>query len=135
MAVKEIDLTVTLFSPFDPTMIWRLYDAARHHILPMQGGLRTFQLPTWFKQAGLINVSFESFLSERKAPLRPIEREFISTILRAHPQAAASVDLPEQDLVAWRELADFDSPSHILEHPDFYFREGHIVVVGQAPGN
>ena len=135
MAVKEIDLTVTLFSPFDPTMIWRLYDAARHHFPPIQGGLRTFQLPTWFKQAGLINVSFESFFSERKAPLRPIEREFISTLLQAHPQAAASVDLPEQDLVAWRELADLDSPDHILKHPDFYFREGHIVVVGQAPGN
>ena len=135
VAVKEIDLTANLFSPFDQTMIWRLYDAARHHVPPMQGGLRTFQLPTWFKQAGLISVGFESFLSERKAPLRPIEREFISTILQVHPQAAASVDLPEQDMVAWRALADFDSPSHILKHPDFYFREGHIVVVGQAPGN
>ena len=135
VAVKEFDLTANLFSPFDQTMIWRLYDAARHHIPPMQGGLRTFQLPTWFKQAGLISVGFESFLSERKAPLRPIEREFISTILQVHPQAAASVDLPEQDMVAWRALADFDSPSHILKHPDFYFREGHIVVVGQAPGN
>jgi arsenite methyltransferase len=135
VAVKEIDLTVNLFSPFDQTMIWRLYDAARHHIPPMQGGLRTFQLATWLKQDGLINVAFKSFLSERKAPLRPIERSFISTILQAHPQAAESVDLPAQDMVAWRELANFDSPDHILKHPDFYFREGHIVVVGQVPDN
>jgi hypothetical protein len=38
-------------------------------------------------------------------------------------------------MVAWRELANFDSPDHILKHPDFYFREGHIVVVGQVPDN
>jgi ubiquinone/menaquinone biosynthesis C-methylase UbiE len=135
VAVKEYDLCFNLFSPFDPTMLWRLYDKARHHIPPMQGGLRTFQLPTWFKQAGLINVGFKSFLSERKAPLRPIEREFISTILQFHSQTAESVDLPEQDMVVWRELANFDSPDHILKHPDFYFRNGHIVVVGQAPEN
>jgi ubiquinone/menaquinone biosynthesis C-methylase UbiE len=135
VAVKEYDLALSLFSPFDPTMIWRLYDKTRHHIIQIRGTLRTFQLPTWLKQAGLTNVGFTSFLSERKAPLRPIEREFISTILQLHTQEAESVDLPEQDMVVWRELANFDSPSHILKHPDFYFREGHIVVVGQAPEN
>ena len=133
VAVKEVDLTVIQFSPGDPTMIWRLYDAFRHHYPPIQGGLRTLQLATWLKQEGLINVAFKSFLSERKAPLRPIEHSFISTILQVHSQAAESVDLPAQDRVAWRELANFDSPDHILKHPDFYFREGHIVVVGQVP--
>lgn len=133
VAVKEFDLTANLFSPFDQTMIWCLSDAARHRYPPMQGGLRTFQLPTWFKQAGLINVGFESFLSERKSPLRPIEREYISTIIQFLAQSAESFDLPEQDRVAWRELGNFDSPDHIQKHPDFYFREGHIVVVGQAP--
>ena len=37
VAVKEVDLTVIQFSPFDPTMIWRLYDAARHHYSPDAG--------------------------------------------------------------------------------------------------
>lgn len=135
VAVKEYDLCFNLFTPFDPTMMWRFYDAVRHHIPPVQGGLRAFQLPTWLKQAGLVNVGFKSFLCERKAPLRPVEREFIGTILNVHAQAAESVDLPEQDMLAWRELGNFDLPDHILKHPDFYFREGSIVVVGQAPEN
>ncbi len=135
VAVKEYDLALNSFSPFDQTMLWRLYDAARHHFHMLQGGLRTYQLSTWLKQAGLSHINFKSFVSERKAPLRPIEREFISTILKAHPQLAASVELPEQDRVAWRKLADFGSPGHIMKHPDFYYREGHIVVVGQAPEN
>jgi ubiquinone/menaquinone biosynthesis C-methylase UbiE len=133
VAVKEIDLTVNQFSPFDPTMTWRLYDAARHHVLPMQGGLRTLQLATWFKQNGLINVASNSFLSERRAPLRPVEHSFISTILQVHAQAAEGFDLPAQDRAAWRALANFDAPDHILKHPDFYFRESHMVVVGQVP--
>ena len=135
VAVKEYDLALTLFSPLDPTILWRFYDTARYHNPPLQGGLRTFQLPTWFKQVGLVNVDFKTFLSERKAPLRPIEREFISSILQFHAQGAESVDLPEQDMMVWRALANFDSPSHILKHPDFYFRNGHIVVVGQTPEN
>lgn len=135
VAIREYELALVMFSPFDPTMIWRVYDRARHHLAPLQGGLRTLQLPTWLKQAGLINVSFETFLSERKAPLSPIEQKFISTIIQVHAQAAESVDLPEKDMVVWRELANFDSPSHILKHPDFYFRNGHIVVVGQTPEN
>jgi len=89
--------------------------------------------PTWFKQAGLINVGFKTFLSERHAPLRSIEREFFGMILNYSAQTAENVDLPEQDMKVWRELANFDSPGHILKHPDFYFREGHIVVIGQVP--
>jgi len=135
VAVKEFDVTAHLHAPFDATMMWRFYDAARHRYPPMQGGLRTFQIPTWFKQAGLINVGFASFLGERKSPLRPIEREYISTIMQFMAGSAESFDLPEQDVVAWRELGNFDSSDHILKHPDFYFREGHIVVVGQVPDN
>ena len=50
-----------------------------------------------------------------------------------HAQMAANVDVPEEDAEVWRELANFDSPDHILKHPDFYFRNGHIVLVGQVP--
>lgn len=66
---------------------------------------------------------------------RPIERAFFRTALQVHAQAAEGLDLPEQDMKVWRELADLDSPNHILKQPDFYFREGHIVVIGQAPEN
>lgn len=133
VAIKEYDLALIMFSPFDATMIWRVYDKARHQIVPLQGGLRTLQLPTWLKRFGFINVRCDTFLSERKAPLRPIEREYISTILQFHAQMAANIDLPEEEAEVWRELANFDSPNHILKHPDFYFRNGHIVLIGQVP--
>lgn len=135
IAVKELDLTTNLYYPFDPTMIWRLFDAVRHHRPQVQGNVRTIQLPTWFKQAGLVNVGFKTYLSERQAPLRPIEQGYIRNKLKFHAKMAESVDLPEQDMVVWRELADFDSPGHILKSPDFYLREGHIVIVGQGPKN
>ena len=129
VAVKELDVTTTLYYPFDPTMIWRRFDAIRHH---RPQNVRAIQLPTWFKQAGLINVGFKTFLSELHAPLGSIEREFIGMILKFFAQTAENVDLPEQDMKVWRELANFDSSGHILKHPDFYFREGHIVVIGQV---
>jgi len=135
IAVKELDLTTNLYYPFDPTMIWRLFDAVRHHRPQVQGNVRTIQLTTWFKQAGLVNVGFKTYLSERQAPLRPIEQGYIRNKLKFHAKMAESVDLPEQDMVVWRELADFDSPGHILKSPDFYLREGHIVIVGQGPKN
>lgn len=135
VAVKEYDLTNSLFAPFDPTMFWRLFDAARHHIPPLQGSLRTLHLPTWFKQAGLIHVSSQSFVSERKAPLRPVEQEYAISIMQFLAHVAESVALSESDRLTWRELLNVDSPDHVLQHSDYYSREGHLVVVGQAPAN
>jgi arsenite methyltransferase len=135
VAVKEFDGTANLFYPFDPTIIWRLYDAIRHRNPHIQRVLRTFQLPTWLKRAGLVKVDLITFLSERKAPLRLVERTYIGTILQDQAQMAEQVELPVQDMAAWRALASLDSPSHILNHPDFYFRENHIVVVGHTPAN
>src|SRR5512132_2616598 len=105
VAVKEIDGTANLFYPFDPTTIWRLYEAMRQRNPHFQRVLRTFQLPTWLKRAGLVNINLTAFLSERKAPLRPVERTYIGTILQGHAQTAEQIELSTQDLAAWRALA------------------------------
>ena len=133
VAVKEIDLASNFFVPFDPTMIWRIKDAVRHHIPNTQGGLRALHLPTWLKQSGFVEVDFQTFLSERRQPLRPIEQAFFGTILQVFAQWGQKFDLPEQDKKAWQTVGDFESADHILKHPDFYWRENNIVVVGQVP--
>jgi arsenite methyltransferase len=133
VAVKELDLTFNFYSPIDPPVLWRLYDAVRSHSASIRGVIRTPQLPIWFRRAGLMNVRFESFLSVRRAPLRRVEREFITSILQFQAHGAENVDIPEQDRMVWRKIADADALDRILDRPDFYYREGHILVVGEAP--
>lgn len=133
VAIKEFDLTSYLFAPFDPTMHWRMNDVARLHIQNMQGSLRVFQLPTRLKQSKFMKVDFQSFLSERRQPLRPVEQTYFCSIFQLLSQAGEQFDLPEQDKNAWQAVGNFESADHVLKHPDFYWRENHIVVVGQVP--
>ena len=132
VAVKEFDQTSFLFAPFDPTLLWRFLDVARHQIHNIQGALRAFQLPTRLKRSRLIQVDFQTFPSERRQPLRPVEQTYFRSIFQLLSQAGEQFDLPEQDKKAWQAVANFESDDHILKHPDFYWRENHIVVVGQV---
>lgn len=133
VAIKEFDLASFLIAPFDPTTSWRLMDVARHQIQNFQGALRTFQLPTRLKESGFSGVDFHSFLSERRQPLRPVEQAYLRSILQGLSQASKQFDIPEEDKDAWQAAANFESADHLLKHPDFYWRENHIVVVGQVP--
>lgn len=108
-------------------------DAVRHQIPNVHGTLRTFQLITRLKQCGFVGGGFKSFLSERQYPLRPVERTYLTTILQGMAHMAEQFDVTEQVPQAWQPLADVESPDHIFQHPDFYYRENHIVVVGQVP--
>jgi hypothetical protein len=57
----------------------------------------------------------------------------MASVLKWNSGQAAMLALPAEDLEFWRAIGDLDSPHHILNHPDFYWREEHILVIGEVP--
>lgn len=119
--------------PADPALLWRAFEADRARSIQVQGVLRAHGLHGWLKKLGLAEVWQRTTLIERWAPLRPIERASISDILSIMADLAEEGEVPEADLGIWRTLRDPTSPENILNHPDFYWREGHVVAVGRVP--
>src|SRR5207302_4743241 len=95
------------------------------------GSFRTLRYADWIRAAGYVDVWRQSTLIERSAPLRPVERAFIATVLKAN--VSQFPDMPVEDLPVWRSLGEVDAPDHILNQPDFYWREFHDLVVGRVP--
>jgi hypothetical protein len=113
--------------------MWHLFEAAQQHgDVQLSGCLRAIELPKWFRAAGLIDIWRKTTLVERCAPLRPIEREFMDAVLKFWANLAETLDLPTQELALWRALRGVDSPDHICNQPDFYWREGYVLVVGRV---
>ncbi len=134
IAVKEADTTTVQPQPTASTLMWHFLEAAQQYgDVQKIGGLRAIELPKWFREVGLTDIWRKTTLAERCAPLRCIEREFMGAVLKSWANLAEKRDLPAQDLALWRALSDLDSPDHILNHPDFYWREGHVLVVGRVP--
>jgi len=133
LSLKEQEATPFLMYPADPALLWRAFEADRARSIQVQGVLRAHGLHGWLKKLGLAEVWQRTTLIERWAPLRPIERASISDILSIMADLAEEGEVPEADLGIWRTLRDPTSPENILNHPDFYWREGHVVAVGRVP--
>lgn len=133
VAVKESEITALQLQPTPPTLIWHwIEEAVRHRDTQVIGSLRSIGLPGWFREAGFINIRRKTTVTERYAPLRPVEREFFGSLIEWLADKAQTMALPPQDVEIWHRLG-VKSPDHILNHPDFYWREEHILVVGQVP--
>jgi arsenite methyltransferase len=133
VAIKEFDGTGLQFYPFDPVQIWHLLELRRQKKVQARGALRPVALPTWLKEAGLMDVRYETTVGERRAPLRPVERQFIGSVLQYFASEAERFGMPEPELSVWRQLSDVNSPDHIMNHRDFYWRECHATVTGRVP--
>ena len=133
VATKDFDLTVQQFIPIDPVAVWTLYKSLRPINSQIRGTFRVLDLPIWFKQAGLIDIQYETTICERRAPFSLAAQEYLADIFRFHASMAENIGLPKKMLSTWRNLANPDSPDHIIKHSDFLFREGHLVTVGRVP--
>jgi hypothetical protein len=114
--------------------MWRLNEAI------LQSGdayhtqvARNNDLKTWLKQAGLKDVSYQAVLIDRPAPLKPHEIAFLQGALPWLAQTAVAFDVPQEDKALWQRITDTESDEYILNHPDFVFREGALLFVGQVP--
>ncbi|MCB0097929.1 MAG: class I SAM-dependent methyltransferase [Caldilineaceae bacterium] len=134
VAIKETDITAMSLNPPGPRATWRLYETwqGRGDAYLTQL-LRAPELPVWLSKSGLTNVHLESVFSVASQPLSPKHKTFLAGVCIYHSQEAAQCDLSESDTLLWQQVGEVNSADHILNNPDFYYREANIVVIGQVP--
>jgi arsenite methyltransferase len=134
VAIKESEGTLLYFYPTpDLTLIWRSAEG-----MDFSTRQRWFVYPIQMKHSlesvGLTGVRQETTLVERRQPLREVERKYISTRFALQDLSWAKIDLlPKIDQIAWQSISAEDSIDELMRHPDFYWREGHIVATGKVP--
>jgi SAM-dependent methyltransferase len=133
IAAKEQDLGLGRLHPAPAALSWRLTEAVGAVEGYIAGGLRSCALRVWMARAGLADVRQRAALIERWAPLRPVERQFLAQALDLWAGAAARYGTPPADQAAWRRLADPASADYLLDQPDLYFSEGHVVATARVP--
>jgi arsenite methyltransferase len=130
--VKEADVTCLQLAHIEPAMIWRYLDGASRSNPQIAGVVRAIQLPAWFRNAGLKNIRWKTFLIERSAPLKPVEKFALGDLIEFTARSALNADLPEHDLSQWRQFLKDLSEANLLDNADFFIREGAIMVVGEV---
>jgi len=127
VAIKEVDISVWQYQPYDPRLIWRLLDALSDDT-QIAGAMRGTRLSAWFRAAGLEKVSAITTLAERRQPLEPVEREYIAENLKFLSRLAQTRDLPAQDQRHWKAIGE--EPERLLFDPDFCYREMWVLSLG-----
>ena len=133
LGIKDWDAGLFLFSPGDPTLLWRAWAAGSQVARNFQGCLRTRSLRRWFEKAGLTDVWQRATLSEIWAPLQPTQRTYIGGQLMQIGALAEKAGVPESDLEFWRAQRDPSAPEALVNHPELFWCEGHFVTVGRRP--
>lgn len=132
IAVKEADITCFQFAPIDPAMLWRCLEAARHTHPQLAGLWRAIELPRWFRQTGLVNVRSQTTLIARFGPLKPVEVAALRDLMEFTARTALNSTVSESDLRQWRQFLALAQDQRLFAQPDFFIREGAIVVVGEV---
>ena len=99
----------------------------------VRGFLRGRELQRWLERVGLVAVWQRATLSEHRAPLWPVERQYVGTALTYFAGLAETFGVPAVDLAFWHQQHDPEMPGHLVHHPEFYYCEGHYVAVGRVP--
>lgn len=134
VAVKEGTSNHLIYAPADPLVYARLLDAIREQYVSIAGVLRSPQARRWLEVAGLESVWQRTTLIERWAPFGPFERERIIASLVSLAEIALrdDVGIPENDKAFWRVQRDPISSEHLVNQPDCYWCEGHVLAVGRV---
>jgi ubiquinone/menaquinone biosynthesis C-methylase UbiE len=132
VALKEADVTCLQFAHIDPPVMWRSLVNASQTNVQVAGVLRAPQLPRWFHQGGFAHVRAKSFLIERRAPLRAVERIALGELTEFFVKSALATELPESDLAHWRRFLAALNDGSLFEGEGFFLREGAAVVVGDV---
>ena len=134
VAIKDWDVPSSNFRPFGPRLMWHIYEAL------CQAGdtwfrqlFRNYDLPTWLRRAGLVDIGRRTILVERYQPLKPADTAFLKNVFETFSTRAQKCDLPAGDLAIWQQLGNVDSLESVLNDTDFYYREGHVLATGRVP--
>jgi arsenite methyltransferase len=132
VALKDMDVQLLRIHPADPHLPTRLSMATIAEPSTSRqalGSLVGRQLGRRLEAAGLVDVAQRTWLIERWAPLRPVERDFFAQWFEYLADLAERLALPPSDREQWRRLAGGD----LLDHPELYVSEGQVVAVGRVP--
>lgn len=133
LAVKESSALCTQWQPMDPLLWTRMLQALVNVDYPY--GLQLLRgaaLPTAVKHAGFKMDSANTVMTERRQPLRESERNYITSVLERIAQVAKAQDsVSAEDEASWARLGVSSSPDFILNHPDFYFSEGYVMILAK----
>ena len=134
VAVKDATGNHLLYAPADALVYARLLDAVRDRYVSIAGVLRSPQTRRWLEAAGFEAVWQRTTLIERWAPLDHDARERITASLSSLATIAArdDVQISERDKEFWRRQRDPASPEHLINQPDCYWCEGHMLAVGRV---
>jgi hypothetical protein len=133
VAIKDADPGLWLFSPGDPTLLLRTWEAISHISAPFHGCLRARTMRRHLERQGLVDVWQRATICEMDAPLQPVQRRYIGRQLRQLGALAEHVGMAETDLAFWRRQREPDSTDSLANHPDLIWCEGHFLTVGRVP--
>ena len=131
IAIKDAEAGLWLFSPGDPSLLGRTWEAASHVAINFRGTLRMRTMRRWFEKAGMTDVWQRATLTEIWAPLEPVQRTYIGGQLMQIGALAEKAGMPETDLDFWRQQRDPSAPEALVNHPELFWCEGHIISVGR----
>jgi SAM-dependent methyltransferase len=133
VAIKDIDGSLMRAPSHEPGLIPHLREArARAGAVQAWGAMRGPDLGVWMRRAGYRDVRLRTTLVERWPPYRPAERQYLRTLFGTFAGMAEEVDIPQREREEWARLRD--AGDALFDDPEHYYREGHVLVVGEVAG-
>jgi arsenite methyltransferase len=134
VGIKDTEPGLWCISPMDPTLLWRMWEAASHISAPFRGSLHhTRTMRRRLERAGFVDVWQRATVAEFWPPLQPVQRQYVAELLMQMGTLAEQGGVPEADLDFWRRQRDPDSPDNLSHDPDLFWCEGCLVTVGRVP--
>jgi ubiquinone/menaquinone biosynthesis C-methylase UbiE len=137
VAIKDVDLGMAALYPGEPQLFSRVFTQPLRSPgwNQAKGGFgRCWTMQRHLERAGFVDVWQRSVAIELRAPLAPVQRQYLSQLFADFSEmVAAGREVPEEDRAAWAMLGDPDHPEHPLHSPDLYYREGQMLAVGRVP--
>lgn len=133
VAIKDAAAAIGGQAPADPTVMMRFNIAFSEQHTVGHGQMRAIETRRWLEAAGLQAVWQRTTLTERWAPLSPVERQFLGHLLGILAEIARGLDLPGGDQAFWAKQRDPLSPEHLINQPDYHSYGAQVVAVGRVP--
>ena len=124
-----------MFAPCDPTLFWRAWNAGSKVAVNFKGILRAGTMRRWGGWSALATSTHGSAaLCEIWAPSSQCSTAYIGRqLLQIGALVEQAGGVPEIDLEFWRKQRDLDATDRLVDHPELFWCEGHILSVGLKP--
>lgn len=131
VAIKETDGTSYFFYPTNNlTLLWdsvkpmTKFDQQRWFIHPLQ-------MKTLLSDNGFNNTQQSTHLIDRRFPLDKATTDYLARLFELEDVNWSPIDQQtSENQEEWKKLLNKNSPSHILSQPNFFWREGHVLALG-----